>query len=70
MDDVRFSVSETLIRSIEGRRLKLHRKFPKSESLKNCMDRTIPYFTEQIVPEVSLRPPCCPSPSLETRLFQ
>jgi len=51
MDDVRFSVSETLIRSIEGRRLKLHRKFPKSESLKNCMDRTIPYFTEQIVPE-------------------
>lgn len=24
---------------------------PKSESLKDCMDRTIPYFTEHIMPE-------------------
>jgi bisphosphoglycerate-dependent phosphoglycerate mutase family 1 len=53
MKDVRYSLSETLIRSIEGRGLKLHRKFPKSESLKDCMDRTIPYFSQVIVPEVN-----------------
>lgn len=29
----------------------LHRKFPKHESLKDCMDRTIPFFTECITPE-------------------
>ena len=32
--DVRYSVFESLIRSIEHRRLELHRKFPKTESLK------------------------------------
>ena len=47
----RFSVSETLIRWIESKSFSLHRKLPKSESLKDCMDRTIPYFTEQIMPE-------------------
>ena len=51
LKDVRFSVSETLIRSIESNNFSLHRKLPKSESLKDCMDRTIPYFTEHIMPE-------------------
>mmetsp|Transcript_22359 Transcript_22359/g.40111 ORF Transcript_22359/g.40111 Transcript_22359/m.40111 type:complete len:911 (-) Transcript_22359:158-2890(-) len=51
LKDVRISVSETLIRSIESKKFSLHRKLPKSESLKDCMDRTIPYFTEQIMPE-------------------
>ena len=37
-------MTETLIRSLEGRKLKLHRQLPKTESLKDCMDRTIPYF--------------------------
>lgn len=49
--DIRISFSETLIRSIESRKFSLHRKLPKSESLKDCMDRTIPFFTENIMPE-------------------
>jgi len=51
LTDVRWSVSESLIRSIESGRITLRRKLPKSESLKDCMDRTIPFFTERIVPE-------------------
>jgi len=51
LKDVRISISETLIRSIESNKFSLHRKLPKSESLKDCMDRTIPFFTEQIMPE-------------------
>jgi hypothetical protein len=48
---VRFSARETLIRSIESGKFSLHRKLPKSESLKDCMDRTIPFYTDCIVPE-------------------
>ncbi|KAL9186189.1 hypothetical protein ACHAXT_005427 [Thalassiosira profunda] len=55
LKDVRISLSETLIRSIESNKFSLHRKLPKSESLKDCMDRTIPYFTEQIMPEAVLK---------------
>jgi len=51
LKDRRFSLSETIIRSIESQNFSLHRKLPKSESLKDCMDRTIPYFTDQIMPE-------------------
>ena len=51
LKDVRISLSETFIRSFESRKFSLHRKLPKSESLKDCMERTIPYFTEQIMPE-------------------
>jgi len=49
--DIRYSVRESAIRSIEKGRVSIHRKLPKSESLKDCMDRTIPYFSQQIVPE-------------------
>eukprot|EP00522_Entomoneis_paludosa_P008110 CAMPEP_0172453534 /NCGR_PEP_ID=MMETSP1065-20121228/10807_1 /TAXON_ID=265537 /ORGANISM="Amphiprora paludosa, Strain CCMP125" /LENGTH=926 /DNA_ID=CAMNT_0013205717 /DNA_START=69 /DNA_END=2849 /DNA_ORIENTATION=+ len=49
--DVRYSVRESLIRSIESGRPTLERKLPKTESLKDCMERTIPFFTEKIVPE-------------------
>lgn len=44
-------MSETLIRSIESGKLSPSRKLPKSESLKDCMERTIPFFTDQIIPE-------------------
>ena len=49
--DIRISLRETLFRSLEQRRIQIHRKFPKSESLKTCMDRSIPFYTERIVPE-------------------
>lgn len=49
--DVRISVFESFIRSLAHGRLELHRKFPKTESLKDCMDRTIPYFKNVIYPE-------------------
>ena len=50
VQDVRFSIFESLIRSISHGKLELHRKFPKTESLKDCMSRTIPYYTDIIVP--------------------
>jgi len=49
--DLRISFSETLFRSIVERKFTIHRKFPKSESLKDCMDRSIPFYTEKIIPE-------------------
>lgn len=51
LTDVRYSVRESIIRSIEKGKFQLHRKLPKSESLEDCMDRTIPFFTDRIVPE-------------------
>ena len=47
--DVRWSAKESLIRSLESGRVRLHRKLPRTESLKDCMDRTIPYWTDTIV---------------------
>jgi len=70
--DLRISLSETINRSIEAREIQVHRKFPKAESLWNCvsistillssacvtshslnvkMNRSIPFYTERIVPE-------------------
>lgn len=51
LKDLRYSVSETLIRSIGNRRWTPSRKFPKTESLYLCMKRTIPYLTEVILPK-------------------
>lgn len=51
LKDIRYSARESLIRSIEGGKIEIVRKLPKTESLKDCMDRTIPFFTYQIVPE-------------------
>jgi len=51
INDIRISVSETIMRSFDGGKLSLERKLPKSESLKDCMDRTIPYYQQQIVPD-------------------
>lgn len=48
LKDKRYSLRETLIRSIESGELELQRKLPKTESLKDCMERTIPYFVERI----------------------
>ena len=47
---MRVSSKETLIRSLEAGKLCVHRKLPRSESLKDCMDRTIPYWANTIVP--------------------
>ena len=49
--DIRVSWTETFCRSVEERKFRKHRKFPKSESLKDCMDRSIPFYTQRIVPE-------------------
>lgn len=49
--DIRISFTETFCRSIEDRKLSIHRKFPKCESLFDCMNRSIPFYTEKIVPE-------------------
>jgi len=51
VEDLRISFTETICRSIEDRKFTLHRKFPKSESLKDCMERAIPYYTEKIYAE-------------------
>ena len=51
VQDVRYSVFESLIRSLGSRRLELHRKFPKAESLKVCSLSVCP----------SVRPPALPS---------
>ncbi len=51
INDIRLSVSGTLMRSFDGGKLTLERKYPRSESLKDCMDRTIPYYEQVIVPE-------------------
>ena len=48
--DMPVSYFETCIRSLAECRWQVHRKFPKTESLKDCMERTIPYFTETIKP--------------------
>eukprot|EP00980_Cylindrotheca_fusiformis_P031553 scaffold26550_cov122-Cylindrotheca_fusiformis.AAC.6 len=47
-EDLRFSIRETINRSLEKRKFSLHRKFPKTESLKDCMDRSIPFYTKRI----------------------
>ena len=49
--DLRISWSETIVRSIESRKLQIHRKFPKTESLKDCMARSIPFYTDRICNE-------------------
>lgn len=48
---MRFYLTLTFRISLNAGQPSLNRKLPKSESLKDCMDRTIPYFTERIVPE-------------------
>ena len=55
VSDLRISVTETFCRSVEERKLSIHRKFPKSESLKDCMDRSIPFYSHRIVPEAIAR---------------
>mmetsp|Transcript_18768 Transcript_18768/g.34879 ORF Transcript_18768/g.34879 Transcript_18768/m.34879 type:complete len:473 (+) Transcript_18768:271-1689(+) len=49
--DLRISLMETINRSIEAKEFQIHRKFPKAESLWDCMQRSIPFYTQRIVPE-------------------
>jgi 2,3-bisphosphoglycerate-dependent phosphoglycerate mutase len=51
VQDIGISVFETMIRSLAHRKFELHRQFPKTESLKDCMERTIPYFKNTILPQ-------------------
>mmetsp|Transcript_2822 Transcript_2822/g.3749 ORF Transcript_2822/g.3749 Transcript_2822/m.3749 type:complete len:928 (+) Transcript_2822:263-3046(+) len=51
LSDIRISISETIMRSFDSGNVSLYRKLPKAESLKDCMDRTIPYYTQQIAPQ-------------------
>jgi len=48
--DLRPSFRESLVRSVALGRVCIHRKLPRSESLKDCMDRTIPYWLNTIEP--------------------
>ena len=50
VQDVPISAFESMIRSLAHGHLELHKQFPKTESLKDCMERTIPYFKQTIVP--------------------
>ena len=43
--DLRISWTETITRSLEDRKLQFHRKFPKTESLSDCMDRSVRRFS-------------------------
>jgi 2,3-bisphosphoglycerate-dependent phosphoglycerate mutase len=49
--DIEISIYESVVRSVAHGKIEFHRKFPKSESLKDCMDRTVPYFLNTIQPE-------------------
>lgn len=49
--DLPVSMVESMMRSMAHGKLELHRQFPKTESLKDCMLRTIPYFKDVIVPD-------------------
>lgn len=51
LKDRRYSFRESVIRSIEKGTPVLQRKLPKTESLKDCMERTVPYFKERIAKE-------------------
>lgn len=46
--DLPISWKETLFRSIQDGKFHIHRQFPKTESLADCMDRSIPFYTERI----------------------
>lgn len=51
VNDIRYSVSETLIRSVANKKFTPSRKLPKTESLHDCMKRTIPFLTRNIIPD-------------------
>ncbi|KAJ8613610.1 hypothetical protein CTAYLR_006151 [Chrysophaeum taylorii] len=52
VQDIDISFRETLVRTLAEGRITVARNFPKSESLKDCMDRTIPYYVDVIEPLV------------------
>ena len=45
------SLFETVVRSLANRRFEVHHQLPKTESLKDSMERTIPYLKNVIYPE-------------------
>mmetsp|Transcript_3224 Transcript_3224/g.4867 ORF Transcript_3224/g.4867 Transcript_3224/m.4867 type:complete len:685 (+) Transcript_3224:25-2079(+) len=47
--DLPISLWQTLIRSLEAGKLQVARKMPRTESLKDCMKRTRPYFRSNIL---------------------
>ena len=53
--DIPISIFETIVRSLANGQFELHYKLPKTESLKDSMDRTIPYFKNTIYPDSILK---------------
>ena len=52
VDDMPRSFRQCVIRSLGHGRLELHhRRMPRTESLRDCMERTIPFFKDRILPE-------------------
>jgi len=49
--DLPFSFRQSLIRSLGHGRVERHRKLPRTESLKDTMDRAIPYYQDVILPD-------------------
>merc|ERR1712046_187864 len=51
VQDTQISLRQTFVRSVEAGKLSIHRTLPSTESLQDCMERTIPYWQKTIVPE-------------------
>lgn len=49
--DLPISLRQSFIRSLGHGKLELHQKFPRTESLKDCLQRTIPYYKDTILPQ-------------------
>ena len=50
-DQLPTSWTQSLIRSLAHGRLERHPALPQTESLRDCMERTIPYFRDVILPD-------------------
>ena len=50
-DQLPTSWTQSLIRSLAHGRLERHPALPQTESLRDCMERTIPFFRDVIVPD-------------------
>ena len=56
MTDVPYSFTESLVRSIASKKLVLARKYPKTEALAHCMERTIPYLVDHVSIQFHIKP--------------
>ena len=49
--DLPISLRQSFIRSLGHGKIELHHKLPRTESLKDCLQRTIPYYKDTILPQ-------------------